>query len=59
SMGAMGTFGSADPWSADLGEWGLMVSADHGSALPLFFFFIRGWRPRNLSWVGRGGYAGP
>ena len=41
--------GSADPWSADCFRQRPAALADHGPALPLFSFFIRGGRPRNLS----------
>jgi len=50
--------GSADPWSAECSRQRPAALADHGSALPLFSYLLRGWRPRNLSGgraVGRGG----
>ncbi len=49
-----GACGSAEPCSAECFRQRPAALADHGSALPLFSFLLRGGRPRNLS----GGRAG-
>ena len=53
-----GGLGSADPWSAECFRQRPAALADHGSALPLFFFSYAGGGHRNLSGgraVGLGG----